>query len=84
MSLLSRLAFISLYERKCLLHLALSHAGPYSLVHACWITVCISIIAAKVPKKFSAREHLLTSAQNDEELKKNQRNNIMNKEERNS
>jgi len=48
-------------------------SGPYSLVAAtctCWITVRSSIIAAKVPKKFSARKNLPKSAQDDEELKK--------------
>jgi len=49
-----------------------SHAGPYSLVAAtcaCWITVCVSIMAAKVPKKFFARKGLPKSVQNDKELK---------------
>jgi len=41
-------------------------------------------MAAKVPKKFSARKGLPKSAQNDKELKKHQRNKITNKEERNS
>jgi len=51
----------------------LSCTDPNSLVAAtcvCWITACVSIMAAKVPKKFSAKTGLLKSAQNDEELKK--------------
>jgi len=61
----------------------ISRAGSYSLVaamHACWITVHISIMGTKVPKKFKKRS-TKKYPQNDEE---NRRNNIMNKEERNS